>query len=86
MVPFLVSGNQMVPIPRKRMRSHNEKISITALEGAILWFQSRQYYGPTATISGCVAKTSGSLVKVAFVLTALSHRHPTHEPQATMGA
>jgi len=32
-------------------------------------------------IQGCVAKTGGSLVKVAFVYPALSHRH--HEPQAT---
>ncbi len=33
---------------------------------------------------GCVALTGGGLVKVAFVLTALSHRHPVHEPQALL--
>ena len=30
---------------------------------------------------GCVAKTGGSLVKVAKVLTALSHRHSIYESQ-----
>lgn len=30
--------------------------------------------------NGCVAKTSVSLVEVVFMPTALSHRHPIHEP------
>ena len=33
---------------------------------------------------GCVAKTGSGLVKVVFVLTTLSHRHPIHEPQAPL--
>jgi len=33
---------------------------------------------------GCVAKTGGSLVKVAKVPSAISHRHPIHEPQTTI--
>lgn len=31
---------------------------------------------------GCVAKTGESLVKIAFVLTALNYRHLLHESQA----
>jgi len=32
-------------------------------------------------LSGCVAKTSDGLVEIAFVLTALNHRHLIHESQ-----
>lgn len=31
------------------------------------------------SFNGCVAKTGSGLVKIAFVLTALSNRHPIHE-------
>lgn len=41
----------------------------------ISWAQTR---------SGCVAKTADALAKVAFVLTALSHRHPIHEFQVAI--
>ena len=34
-------------------------------------------------VEGCVAKTGGSLVKVAFVLTELSDRYLIHELQAS---
>ncbi|MBW4588557.1 MAG: hypothetical protein KME33_25685, partial [Aetokthonos hydrillicola CCALA 1050] len=40
-------GNLMVPMHQKRMRSLHEIMSITASVAAILWFQSRQYYGLT---------------------------------------
>lgn len=37
---------------------------------------------PDRSLAGSVATPGGSLVKVAFVPTALSHRRPIHEPQA----
>ena len=47
MIPFLVNGNIMVPMHQKMMRSRNERMDITALATARLWFQSRQSYRPT---------------------------------------
>jgi len=46
-VPFLVPGNVMVPIVKLGLRSHNQRMSITASGAAILWFQSWQYYPST---------------------------------------
>jgi hypothetical protein len=31
--------------------------------------------------TGCVATPDAGLVKVAFILTAITHRHPIHEPR-----
>ena len=60
-------------------------ISTVAIEQAINDTHSNEERKWAIPItSGCVAKTGGSLVKVAFVVTAPRHRHPIHEPQATI--